>query len=237
MTWIDALGWFGSALLVFSLLQARMLRLRVLNTIACLILIVFNAVLAVWPMVAMNAVLAIINVWFIVKMLRESDDTGAYTVLQVPDDDVYLRHFLQVHASDIATFFPRYAAGADTQRSALLVQHQVGVDGVPAVARLRAQHDAVVFPGVVRTGRVAIRAMALPTSSWTTSPLASGIWRPASTSSGPRTSCATRDFVESSPRPGWSSRTTRAWVSPLWASSGSSPCPETAMRHTPTGIW
>ena len=38
MTWIDAVGWAGSALLIFSLLQARVLRLRVLNTIASLIL-------------------------------------------------------------------------------------------------------------------------------------------------------------------------------------------------------
>ena len=45
MSWVDALGWFGSALLVFSLLQARILRLRVLNTVACVILTVFNAII------------------------------------------------------------------------------------------------------------------------------------------------------------------------------------------------
>ena len=61
MSWVDALGWFGSALLIYSLLQARILRLRVLNTVACVILIVFNALIGVWPMVAMNVVLAAIN--------------------------------------------------------------------------------------------------------------------------------------------------------------------------------
>ena len=55
--WLDVLGWGGSALLVYSLLQASVLRLRVLNAIACLILIVFNWALAVWPMVGMNTVL------------------------------------------------------------------------------------------------------------------------------------------------------------------------------------
>ena len=81
MGWVDALGWFGSALLIFSLLQARILRLRVLNTVACVILIVFNALLGVWPMVAMNVVLAAINLFFIVRMLRERDDERAYAVL------------------------------------------------------------------------------------------------------------------------------------------------------------
>ena len=77
---MDALGWLGSALLIYSLLQARILRLRVLNTVACVILIVFNALLAVWPMVAMNVVLAAINIVFIVRMLRERDDERTYAV-------------------------------------------------------------------------------------------------------------------------------------------------------------
>ena len=34
MSWVDALGWFGSALLIYSLVQARILRLRILNTVA-----------------------------------------------------------------------------------------------------------------------------------------------------------------------------------------------------------
>jgi hypothetical protein len=121
VSWVDALGWFGSALLVFSLLQARILRLRVLNTVACVILTVFNAILEVWPMVAMNVVLAAINLWFIVRMLRERHDERAYTVLEVPEDDVYLQHFLEVHGSDIATFFPRFRDGSG--RTAFLVQH------------------------------------------------------------------------------------------------------------------
>ena len=97
MSWVDALGWFGSALLVFSLLQARILRLRILNTVACAILVVFNAAIEVWPMVAMNIVLGAINLFFIVRMLRERGDEQAYAVLPVRRDDAYLHHFLSVH--------------------------------------------------------------------------------------------------------------------------------------------
>ncbi len=121
MTWVDALGWFGSALLIFSLLQARILRLRVLNTVACGILTVFNAIIMVWPMVAMNVVLAAINLFFITRLLRERHDERAYTVLEVEEDDAYLQHFLDVHAADIARFFPRFRDGSG--RAAYLVQH------------------------------------------------------------------------------------------------------------------
>lgn len=128
MSGVDALGWFGSALLVVSLLQARILRLRVLNTVACVILVVFNALVGVWPMVAMNVVLAGINVWFIVRMLTERRGEEAYTVLEVGEDDVYLRHFLSVHAADVARFFPRFRPGDG--RMAYLVQHGDETAGV-----------------------------------------------------------------------------------------------------------
>ncbi|MGL5928525.1 MAG: hypothetical protein ACRCY8_06280 [Dermatophilaceae bacterium] len=120
MTWVDALGWFGSALLVVSLLQARILRLRALNTVACVILVVFNALVAVWPMVAMNVVLAGINGWFVVRMLTERRGDEAYLVLEVGERDAYLQHFLGVHAADIARFFPGFSATTD--RMAYLVQ-------------------------------------------------------------------------------------------------------------------
>ena len=67
MSFLDVVGWSGSALLVFSLLQSRMMRLRVLNFVASGILVAFNLVLGVWPMVAMNAVVAIID---LVQMLK-----------------------------------------------------------------------------------------------------------------------------------------------------------------------
>lgn len=107
MNSLDLLGWGGSALLIFSLLQARVLRFRALNLVASLVLLVFNALLEVWPMVGMNAVLAGINVWFLVRLLRDRHDETAFEVLEVGRDDTYLQHLLQVHGDDIR----RYQAG------------------------------------------------------------------------------------------------------------------------------
>lgn len=106
--WLDILGWGGSALLVFSLLQARVLRFRVLNLTACVLLVVFNALIEVWPMVGMNIVLSVINVWFIVKLTRERHDEAAFDVLEVSPDDSYLRHVLRVHGGDILKFQPDF---------------------------------------------------------------------------------------------------------------------------------
>jgi len=136
MTWLDALGWVGSALLIYSLMQARVLRFRLLNLLASAILVAFNAALGIWPMVAMNAALCAINLWFIRRLLADSHDLAAYQVLEVRLDDAYLQHVLAGHAEDIRRFFPHFtfpeSAAADG-RAAFLVEHGNETVGVVIV--------------------------------------------------------------------------------------------------------
>ena len=120
--WLDVLGWGGSALLVYSLLQASVLRLRVLNAVACVLLIVFNWALGVWPMVGMNTVLVLINAYFIVKMLRERHDETVFEVLALSPTDQYLRHMLRVHRADISRFNPTFSYDSAITDDAYVVQ-------------------------------------------------------------------------------------------------------------------
>ncbi len=139
MTWLDLVGWGGSALLVFSLLQARVLRFRALNLVACLILLVFNALIEVWPMVGMNAVLAGINIWFLIRLLRDRHDENAFEVVAVSRDDAYLRHLLEVHGDDIRRYQPASSWAPVTDRDhAFLVLRG---DETVGVVLIDADHD------------------------------------------------------------------------------------------------
>jgi hypothetical protein len=123
MSWLDLIGWLGSALLVFSVMQARLLRFRVLNLLACVVLTGFNAALGIWPMVAMNLALCLINSWHIRKLVATRHDDDVYVVLEVGPDDEYLRHVLRVHGADILKFQPDLVwDGAAPGRAAFLVQ-------------------------------------------------------------------------------------------------------------------
>ena len=105
-----------------------------LNTVACVILIVFNALIGVWPMVAMNIVLAAINLFFIVRMLRERGDEQAYAVLPVREDDAYLTHFLgRAPRRHRRVLPPTSRTGAAAGRSTYLVQHGDETAGVIVV--------------------------------------------------------------------------------------------------------
>ena len=104
------LGWAGSALLVWSLLQSRLLRLRAINLVGCVLLIGFNSAVGVWPMVGLNVVLAVINIFYLWRMLTTRHDDKAYRVVEVRPGDDFLAHILRVHHDDIVRFNPGFSA-------------------------------------------------------------------------------------------------------------------------------
>ncbi|MEV4498021.1 hypothetical protein AB0J84_20315 [Micromonospora arborensis] len=145
MNWLDLVGWAGSAVLVWSLLQSRVLRLRALNLVGSVVLIGYNAAIEVWPMVGLNVVLAAINIWYLCGMLATRHDEKTYQVVEVGVGDQFLAHTLRVHAADIIRFNPDFHWDPEVAgRSAFLVvtaDEVVGVVLSHAEARGVAQID------------------------------------------------------------------------------------------------
>jgi len=131
MVWLEIIGWTGSAILVWSLLQTRILRLRALNLLGSLVLLLYNSIIGVWPMVGLNLVLSAINIVHLRRLLGSRHDEAAYEVLEVGPDDSYLRYVLRVHEADIRTFNPGFMYDpAMPGRSAFLVQRSDETVGV-----------------------------------------------------------------------------------------------------------
>jgi hypothetical protein len=131
MTALDLLGWAGSALLVYSVLQTRILRLRLFNCVASALLVIFNAAIAVWPMVGLNVALTAINGYYIVRLLRGRHDPRTYEVAEVQPTEGYLRHLLHSFETDIRRFNPGFtpseADGAEFGYVVLTGAETVGV--------------------------------------------------------------------------------------------------------------
>jgi len=139
MLWLEVVGWAGSALVVASLTQARVLRFRVLNLVGAVAATAYNLALGIWPFVAMNGIIAVIDVYWLVRLQRERHDDETYEVVQVDPTDAYLDHVLRVNLPDIRTFQPgftwdRSAAG----RLAFLVLRRDETVGVVVVRDLGA---------------------------------------------------------------------------------------------------
>lgn len=128
--WLEVLGWLGSAVIVWSLLQTQLSRLRTFNLVGTILLIGYNLILGIWPMVGLNVVLAAVNIWYLVGSSREKHDAHAFEVLEVEGDDTFLRHVLRVHGADILKFNPTFVHepfGGDTAYLVLKADETVGV--------------------------------------------------------------------------------------------------------------
>lgn len=77
-----ALGWLGSALVIASLTQRDVRRLRQLNLAAAVVLGVFNIAVGIASMIALNVVLAAINAYHL-RPRRPSRPAAA--LLPLPD--------------------------------------------------------------------------------------------------------------------------------------------------------
>ena len=112
---LQVFGWIGSVLLVFSVLQSKFLRFRILNGVASLLLVAYNAALGVWPAVAMNIVLVVIDAYYIWKLTSDKRQAKAFTFTAATTDGAAADWFLTRHGADVATFHPglagRLAAG------------------------------------------------------------------------------------------------------------------------------
>jgi hypothetical protein len=121
MVWLEVVGWVGSVLVVASLTLAGVWRFRVLNLVGALIATGYNAVLGIWPFAAMNGAIAVIDVYWLLRLHRERHDAGTYEVVEVAADDDYLAHTLRTHAADIARFYPVFRPEPHLGRQAFLV--------------------------------------------------------------------------------------------------------------------
>ncbi len=122
INWIEVFGWLGSGVLVISLLQTRVVRLRLINLLGSGMLGVYNLIIEVWPMVGLNVVLALINVVFLVKLFRTQHDADEYTVIEVEPDDSYLLYLLDVHRREIAQTDPSFTGPATHQATFIILR-------------------------------------------------------------------------------------------------------------------
>ena len=117
---------------------------------------VFNAAIAVWPMVAMNLVLTAINVFYIVRLLRDRHDPETFDVVKIPPTESYTRYLMKEFAADIEHFNPGFsiedAARADRGFLMLRGPETVGLvltrDAGAATAQIELDYVVPRYQGV-----------------------------------------------------------------------------------------
>ena len=104
-TVLQVVGYFSTLLILISFLMTSVLKLRVVNLIGSAIFVVFAFLTKSYPTAIMNVGLCIINIYFILRLLRSKRLT---LMLPISLDSAYLRAFEELYREDIHKYFPDF---------------------------------------------------------------------------------------------------------------------------------
>ena len=145
MNWLEIGGWAGSILVVVSLTQARVLRFRWLNLVGSVIATAYNAIIGIWPFVAMNAAIALINIYWLIRLYRQRHSDATYETVTLAWDDAYLQHLLRLNATDMAHSTPGFTPGSvDAECLVFLVVRGTETVGIVCLRPAPTDGEAVV---------------------------------------------------------------------------------------------
>lgn len=102
---VELIGYFGSALVLVSMLMISVIRLRVINLIGSVIFAAYALMIQSYPTAVMNICLAGINIYHLVRLLKEQKQ---YDVIKTEPKDGYVSYLLEHYAEDIRVWFPEF---------------------------------------------------------------------------------------------------------------------------------
>ncbi|MBU1068870.1 hypothetical protein KJ975_04795 [Myxococcota bacterium] len=103
---LEVFGYLASVVTVSSLMMSNIWRLRWLNLVGALALMAYSWALGAWPLVAVNGVIAVVDVVHLWMLARRQD---AFSLAPVcAHDEAFLKPFLETHRADVEKFFPGF---------------------------------------------------------------------------------------------------------------------------------
>ena len=102
-TVIEMIGYLGSALVLVSMLMTSVVRLRVINLAGSVIFSAYALIIRSYPTAFMNIALAGINIFYLVRILREQK---IYDAVRTDVKDGYFSYLLKRYFEDICSIFP-----------------------------------------------------------------------------------------------------------------------------------
>ena len=106
MIWLEIFGYFGTALVLTSMMMTKLSLLRIFNVCGSVISATYAFLSGAMPVVFLNLGLIIINA---VQLLREKKRKKRFSISRIGESDAALTEFLDIHSEDIERRFPEYS--------------------------------------------------------------------------------------------------------------------------------
>jgi len=102
-TIIELVGYTGSLLVIISMLMTSITKLRVVNSIGCVIFASYALIIHSYPTAAMQVCLLTINLIGLYNLYKNRKQ---YTITELKKGDSYINFFIEFQKKDIEKYFP-----------------------------------------------------------------------------------------------------------------------------------
>ncbi len=124
--WIELVGYFGSVLVVVSMLMTSVKKLRLVNTAGSLIFTIYALIIRSYPTAILNFSLVLINI-IRIRQLRKTE--REFALIREPADSQIVTFFLEYYGDDIRNYFPDVDKSRITDR---VSAYMVLCEGAPS---------------------------------------------------------------------------------------------------------
>lgn len=124
---LEAFGYIGTVLVIVSMLMTSIFKLRIINICGSVISTIYSALVGAWPIVVMNACLAVINLYQIAIYLKKHRE---FTAVKARYDDGSLLHFISFYKDGIKSEFPEYDFNIDEKSDIWLIYRENNIVSV-----------------------------------------------------------------------------------------------------------
>ncbi len=115
---IEMIGYFGSALVLVSMLMTSVVKLRVINLTGSIIFAGYALAIRSYPTAVMNIALAGINIYHLYRILKQQK---VYSMIETDINDGFVKHMLDANEEDIRFWFPEFSVYTEKSDIAYLI--------------------------------------------------------------------------------------------------------------------
>ncbi len=104
LEWTDWLGYLASVVVDISLTMTNIRHLRWINLIGALTFTVYGYILDLYPILAVNAFIVVVNIYYIVRLTLTKEHFHLIPISW--DTSIFLPRFIEFYLADIRKHFP-----------------------------------------------------------------------------------------------------------------------------------
>ncbi len=121
------IGYIASAIIAVSMAMNSIVKFRVINLAGASLLTVYGILIGALPVALLNAFIVAVDIYYLIKIFSKKE---VFEVMQVRNDNKYLRRFLNFHSGDIQHFFPGFIHNPELNTHSFFILRDMAIAGV-----------------------------------------------------------------------------------------------------------